>query len=38
MATKAGRFEWMCVIPCDSDAKGWAMTHPGYMAGYITAA
>jgi uncharacterized cupredoxin-like copper-binding protein len=33
----AGRFEWMCVIPCDSDANGWAMTHPGYMAGYITA-
>jgi uncharacterized cupredoxin-like copper-binding protein len=36
-ATTAGRFEWICIIPCDSDAKGWAMTHPGYMAGYITA-
>lgn len=36
-ATTAGRFEWVCIIPCDSDAKGWAMTHPGYMAGYITA-
>jgi hypothetical protein len=36
-ATTAGRFEWLCIIPCDSDAKGWAMTHPGYMAGYITA-
>ncbi|MCW3032062.1 MAG: hypothetical protein QOK19_2387 [Solirubrobacteraceae bacterium] len=36
-ATVAGRFEWLCIIPCDSDAKGWAMTHPGYMAGYITA-
>jgi hypothetical protein len=36
IATKAGRYEWMCVIPCDSDAHGWAMTHPGYMAGYIT--
>jgi plastocyanin len=35
-ATKAGRYEWMCVIPCDSDAHGWAMKHPGYMAGYIT--
>jgi hypothetical protein len=35
LATKAGRFMWMCVIPCDSDAHGWAMTHPGYMAGYI---
>jgi uncharacterized cupredoxin-like copper-binding protein len=36
-ATTAGRFEWLCIIPCDTDAKGWAMTHPGYMAGYITA-
>jgi hypothetical protein len=36
-ATTAGRFEWVCIIPCDSDAKGWAMTHPGYMAGYVTA-
>jgi plastocyanin len=36
IATKAGRYEWMCVIPCDSDAHGWAMTHPGYMAGFIT--
>jgi uncharacterized cupredoxin-like copper-binding protein len=36
-ATTAGRFEWICIIPCDSDAKGWAMTHPGYMAGYVTA-
>jgi hypothetical protein len=36
-ATTAGRFEWLCIIPCDSDARGWAMAHPGYMAGYITA-
>jgi uncharacterized cupredoxin-like copper-binding protein len=36
-ATTAGRFEWLCIIPCDTEAKGWAMTHPGYMAGYITA-
>lgn len=36
IATRAGRYEWTCVIPCDSDAHGWAMTHPGYMAGYIT--
>jgi hypothetical protein len=36
IATKAGRYEWMCLIPCDSDAHGWAMTHPGYMAGYLT--
>jgi plastocyanin len=32
-----GRFEWKCIIPCDTEANGWAMTHPGYMAGYITA-
>jgi hypothetical protein len=37
VATKAERFEWVCVITCDSDANGWAMTHPGYVAGYITA-
>jgi hypothetical protein len=36
-ATTAGRFEWICIIPCDSDAKGWAMANLGYMAGYITA-
>ena len=36
-ATTAGRFQWLCIIPCDSEANGWAMTHPGYMAGYITA-
>ena len=23
----AGRFEWLCILPCDSDAAGWAMTH-----------
>jgi uncharacterized cupredoxin-like copper-binding protein len=37
VATKAGRFEWKCMIPCDTDAHGWAMNHPGYMAGYISA-
>ncbi len=35
--TQAGRFQWFCIIPCDSDANGWAMSHAGYMAGYITA-
>ncbi|MHB8234455.1 MAG: cupredoxin domain-containing protein [Solirubrobacteraceae bacterium] len=34
---QAGRFQWFCIIPCDSDAGGWAMSHPGFMAGYITA-
>jgi hypothetical protein len=34
---KSGRFLWYCAYPCDSDAHGWAMTHPGYMSGYITA-
>jgi hypothetical protein len=37
VARTAGRFEWTCILPCDSEAAGWAMTHPGYMAGYITA-
>jgi uncharacterized cupredoxin-like copper-binding protein len=36
-ATAKGKFEWVCIIPCDSEANGWAMTHPGFMAGYITA-
>ncbi len=31
--SKAGKFEWNCAYPCDP----WAMSHPGYMAGYITA-
>jgi phosphoribosylformylglycinamidine (FGAM) synthase PurS component len=32
-----GKFSWFCVIPCDSNANGWAMQHAGYMGGYITA-
>ena len=31
-----GRFSWFCVIPCDSEANGWAMQHAGYMSGFIT--
>jgi plastocyanin len=31
--SKSGKFEWNCAYPCDP----WAMSHPGYMAGYITA-
>lgn len=34
----AGKFQWYCMLPCDSDANGWAMKHPGYMSGYIVAA
>ncbi|MEA2372599.1 MAG: hypothetical protein QOH12_2993 [Solirubrobacteraceae bacterium] len=34
---KAGRFMWFCALPCDTDAGGWAMSKPGFMAGYITA-
>jgi heme/copper-type cytochrome/quinol oxidase subunit 2 len=37
LVNEAGRFQWYCIIPCDSDAKGWAMEHAGFMAGYITA-
>ncbi len=35
--SKPGKYLWFCAYPCDSDANGWAMTHPGYMSGYITA-
>lgn len=38
LVQKAGKFEWYCMLPCDGDANGWAMQHPGYMSGYITAA
>jgi len=34
----AGRFRWRCFFSCDSEAGGWAMSHAGYMSGYITAA
>lgn len=34
----AGKFQWYCLLPCDGDANGWAMKHPGYMSGYIVAA
>lgn len=37
VVNKAGRFQWYCMIPCDSDAHGWAMQNPGFMSGYITA-
>jgi plastocyanin len=29
----AGKYDWWCGSPCDP----WAMTHDGYMRGYITA-
>lgn len=29
---KAGRYQWWCTVPCDP----WAMTHDGYMRGYVT--
>lgn len=38
VVSKAGRYLWYCMLPCDSDANGWAMQHPGFMSGYITAA
>jgi plastocyanin len=37
VVSKSGRFLWYCAYPCDSDAHGWAMSHPGFMSGYITA-
>src|SRR5450759_5977588 len=33
--SKAGKFEWTCMLPCASDTGGWAMQNPGYMSGYI---
>jgi heme/copper-type cytochrome/quinol oxidase subunit 2 len=30
---QTGRFVWLCTFLCDA----WAMQHPGYMRGYITA-
>jgi len=30
---EAGHFTWDCILECDP----WAMTHIGYMSGYITA-
>jgi plastocyanin len=37
IVSKPGKYLWYCMYPCDSDANGWAMKHPGYMSGYITA-
>jgi heme/copper-type cytochrome/quinol oxidase subunit 2 len=37
LVATAGKFQWYCMLPCDGDANGWAMQHPGYMSGYITA-
>jgi plastocyanin len=34
---QAGKFQWYCMVPCDTDTNGWAMQHPGFMSGYITA-
>lgn len=39
--SKSGDFSWLCTVPCDGaanpnkpgSAKGWAMSHDGYMAG-----
>lgn len=29
-----GRYSWWCAMPCDP----WAMSHDGYMRGYVTVA
>jgi len=34
--TTPGTYHWLCVLPCDGDAHGWAMAHDHYMAGTIT--
>jgi hypothetical protein len=33
LVKRPGRFLWFCTFVCDE----WAMQHPGYMSGYITA-
>ncbi|HYM56181.1 MAG TPA: hypothetical protein VES97_12530 [Solirubrobacteraceae bacterium] len=33
LVKEPGRFLWFCAFVCDE----WAMQHPGYMSGYITA-
>lgn len=33
LVRKAGRFQWLCMMPCDP----YSMAHDGYMRGYITA-
>jgi plastocyanin len=39
-ATKAGKFLWVCKLPCDKGQGYWDMNSPskkiGFMAGYIT--
>jgi plastocyanin len=30
--TKPGKYAWWCAVPCDP----WAMSHDGYMRGYVT--
>jgi hypothetical protein len=37
LVKRPGRFHWRCFFSCDSGAGGWAMTHAGYMSGYVTA-
>ncbi|HWA53109.1 MAG TPA: cupredoxin domain-containing protein [Solirubrobacterales bacterium] len=29
---KAGRYGWLCALPCDP----WAMSHDGFMRGFVT--
>ena len=33
LVRKAGRFQWLCMMPCDP----YSMAHDGYMRGFITA-
>ena len=33
LVKRAGTFLWFCTFLCDE----WAMQHPGFMMGYITA-
>jgi plastocyanin len=33
---QTGTYTWACVVPCDDNAGGWAMSHDGFMAGKVS--
>ncbi|WML43046.1 hypothetical protein [Neobacillus sp. PS3-40] len=34
--SKAGKYMWNCMKPCDGENKDWSMAQPGYMMGNFT--
>lgn len=35
IVNRPGRYLWYCALPCDLRHHGWAMSHLGYMEGYL---